>query len=187
MTHVARRRRALPAAAALALGLAAPARAQAPGAPASDARATRLTFAAAAGLADALAEGPARGGRDGPLSGVWNTDRLAMVAVTAARPGVPLELRAEAVVVDPAASASTVAGLAGNGVLPVGRLRVGAGALRPYGVAGVGLFRGAAHRASLNAGGGLRYEGRRYGAYTEVRRQRTLERTYVTLGVTRVR
>ncbi len=173
---------------AAALAAAAPAaRAQAPGTPGPAGRPVRLTVAVAGGYADLYAESSNRTRRRGPLGLLGGTDRHALVAVTAARPGLPLEGRAEVVAVPRDWSAASTA-VALSGVLPVGRLRVGPGALRPYAVAGVGGYT-AAERGPVNwnAGYGLRYEGRRYGTFVEVRRQQAYNRTFATLGFTRTR
>lgn len=133
---------------------------------------TRLTWSVAGGFAD-LGSPSIGNGTPGHL----------LVGVTMSRVRLPLELRAEALGVQQAGLAGRWA-MSANGVLPVGRVRLGTGAVRPYAVGGVNVATATTpvSRLSWNAGGGVRYEGPRFGVFSEIRRQQAYERTFGTLG-----
>ena len=133
---------------------------------------TQLTWSVAGGLADL-----------GRPSISRSTPAHLLLGVTVSRAGFPLEVRAEALGVQQAGLAGQW-GLSANGVLPVGRVGLGTGALRPYAVGGANVATATApvSRLSWNAGGGLRYEGARFGVFSEVRWQQAYVQTFGTFG-----
>jgi hypothetical protein len=108
-----------------------------------------------------------------------------LIGLTARRTGFPLEVRAEALGVQQAGSSGTWV-LSTNGVLPVGSLGVGAGAVQPYAIGGANFSTasGPVSALSWNVGGGLRYTGARFGVFSEVRWQQTYAQTFGTVGFT---
>jgi hypothetical protein len=105
---------------------------------------------------------------DGPRAGgsTWTSGRHALLTLDVEAAGLPVRLRGEAMAVALSQSHGPVS-LGASAVLPLGR-----GRLRPYAVAGGGVYGvgGVGHPVGWSAGGGAEYRRRTATLFMEARR-----------------
>ena len=133
-------------------------------------------------LALSVAGGPASGA---PLGVSRQVTGHGLVALAYAPRRWPAEVRADVMVVAQGADVS----LGLSGVLPIARVAVAGGAVRPYllagvGVAGVGPSSLDERRFGAQAGAGVRLERAGYGAFGEVRRHTAYGQSFLSFGAT---
>ncbi len=102
-----------------------------------------------------------------------------------APPGTRLEWRADVMWVHWASYTGPVS-VTANAILPIGGLLLGGGRLRPYVLAGYGVYGvgSSVRNDAVNAGGGLRFELDRASLFVEGRRHLEYRRDFLTLGLT---